>query len=80
MVNKKIKIRAFGLVAESIGCHEIEMERMADTNAQLNLMKSEYPKLRALNFSLAIDNEMIQDNTQLKNANEMALLPPFSGG
>ena len=76
----EIRIRYFGMIAEKTGCYEeqfnIDNGRVTDLIA---LVMDKYPKLETTDFSVAQD-KIIVDDTMKLNGEEIALLPPFSGG
>lgn len=77
---KNFTVKAFGILAEKLPAPEFKFPYQEDSEALLTALKNEYPPLQSLNFSLAVDKELIQRNTGLKGNEEIALLPPFSGG
>ncbi|THF47944.1 hypothetical protein E6C50_16050 [Flavobacterium supellecticarium] len=45
------------------------------------ILLQHFPELRSMSFQIAIDRQMNEDETLLLTENnEIALLPPFSGG
>ncbi len=45
------------------------------------ILQQHFPELRSMSFQIAIDRQMNEDETLLLTENnEIALLPPFSGG
>jgi molybdopterin synthase sulfur carrier subunit len=76
----KINILAFGQIATVTG-HSLVVEDSAeDTDTLKNVLSKEYPALKNLNFSIAVDKKIIHENVQLQDNITVALLPPFSGG
>ncbi|WP_339609426.1 MoaD/ThiS family protein [uncultured Planktosalinus sp.] len=43
-------------------------------------LQQQYPALVELTFSIAVNKKIIQQKTLLNPEDEVALLPPFSGG
>ncbi|TAF65732.1 MAG: MoaD/ThiS family protein [Cytophagales bacterium] len=74
------KIIAFGIIAEKIGKTEFYLENIATTQALKEKLYNQYPFLQTLTFSIAIDHEILQEELTLEENQEIALLPPFSGG
>lgn len=74
------KIKAFGLLAEKLQASEFEFPYHQDTEQLLNALKESHPELQSSKFSLAVDKNLVQENTGLNGNEEIALLPPFSGG
>lgn len=77
-----IKIKTFGIARDILGGREVELvlngNSVADLRAQLN---SSYPELKRLNsLFIAINLEYAADNHLLTEKDEIALIPPVSGG
>lgn len=77
---KNFKIKAFGIIAEKLPRSEFEFPYRENSEILVEALKMEYPDLRPLYFSLAVNKQIVQANTGLNGNEEIALLPPFSGG
>lgn len=77
---EQIKIKAFGILAEKLPASEFSFPASSDTEELLNGLRKEYPVLQDHKFSMAVNKKMVQEKTFLKGDEEVALLPPFSGG
>lgn len=77
---EKFRIKAFGMLAEKLPDSEFEFPYFQDTEELLAGLIEEYPQLKSLKFSLAVDKELVQQKHHLNGNEEIALLPPFSGG
>ena len=75
-----LTVKAFGMIAEKLPEQELKFPKKKDTEELLNSLYNEYPDLKELDFSLAVNQQLIQQNTSLEGNEEIALLPPFSGG
>lgn len=75
-----IHLRAFGLLAERLGCAELDWPLPPDTDTLKAQLLQAYPTLQQLRFSVAVDRRIVQENTPLSPRQEVALMPPFSGG
>ena len=73
-------VKTFGILAEKLDRQEVEHPFCDNTEELKQNLFNLYPQLRELNFSLAVDKELVHGNTPLKGNEEIALLPPFSGG
>ncbi|TVR76686.1 MAG: MoaD/ThiS family protein [Saprospirales bacterium] len=80
MDKQKIKIRAFGLIAEKMETDDFDLEGLHDTDGVRMALLGKFPSLEKIDFAIAVDKELIDKNTSLKSGAEVALLPPFSGG
>jgi len=74
------KIKAFGILAEKLPESEFEFPFYQNTEELMWALKKEYPQLDSLKFSVAVNKEVVQQNHALHENDEIALLPPFSGG
>ncbi len=77
-----IIIKLFGITREIVGQPILELAEPIDTVGQLkNFMMTTYPKIKALNSLLiAVNSEYAQDEQLLTSTDEIALIPPVSGG
>ncbi len=77
-----ITIKLFGITREIVGQPILELAEPIDTVGQLkDFMMITYPKIKALNSLLiAVNSEYAQDEQLLTSTDEIALIPPVSGG
>ncbi len=75
-----LTIKAFGIIAEKLPEQEFKFPKKKNTEELLTSLYKEYPNLKDVDFSLAVNQQLIQQNTPLEGSEEIALLPPFSGG
>tara|TARA_B100000795_G_C22394701_1_gene284737 strand:- start:256 stop:492 length:237 start_codon:yes stop_codon:yes gene_type:complete len=76
-----LNIKYFGMTAEASGKEEEELLSHYSSIQELKddlLVK--YPNLEKVNFNIAVNHTMINGNYDLIGNEEIALLPPFSGG
>lgn len=78
----KYRLRTFGITREILGGKEITVEmegyRVAELKAALN---ARFPAIKSLNSLLiAVNNEYAADEAVLSETDEIALIPPVSGG
>ncbi len=79
----KINVKFFALGKELAGKSEIEMEfpESATVQALVERLKSDFTKLKELNsFLVAVNMEYSEMDTLLKDGDEVAIIPPVSGG
>lgn len=77
---ESLTIKSFGILAEKLLQSEFKFPYQKDSDELLKALNKEYPVLQQLKFSLAVNKQMVQENIRLKGNEEIALLPPFSGG
>jgi len=78
----KYRVKAFGITKDLLGGREtfieIDGQTVADLRAALN---ERYPQLLGLrSLLLAVNNDYADDEIQLSLSDEIALIPPVSGG
>ncbi|MFI5156069.1 MAG: MoaD/ThiS family protein [Chitinophagales bacterium] len=76
----KVRVLAFGQITDITGRSALELEGIADTNQLVAQMNQRFPLLEKLQYRIAVDKNIIIENTTLENDSVVALLPPFSGG
>lgn len=75
-----LNIKYFGLITEITGTHEEVIDFSGSTISELlNQLTSKYPDLNGKDFQVA-QNMTISNTNAVITGNEIALLPPFSGG
>jgi sulfur-carrier protein len=77
---EKIKVIAFGKLAEIIGSQEMHFEKVATVEEFREVMNSKFPELKKMSYQVALNHEIVHENDVLENNDTIALLPPFSGG
>jgi sulfur-carrier protein len=75
-----LTVLIFGQLTDITGTNTLEMEPAADTGSLLAALYNKYPGLQQASFVLAVNKQVVQENTLLPNACTVALLPAFSGG
>ena len=77
-----ITVKLFGITREIVGQPILEIKDPINTVAQLKeFMTANYPKIKALNSLLiAVNSEYAEDEIMIKSSDEVALIPPVSGG
>ena len=74
-----VKIQLFGQLKQITGAAELTTDA-ADTDELAREMVNRFPVLKKLPYLIAVDRNVIQGNTSIKAGQELALLPPYSGG
>ena len=78
-----VQLLLFGITKDIIGDKILRMEISEGSNAQslMDLITERYPDLRDLNsLALAVNGEYAQAGTAIQEKDELALIPPVSGG
>jgi sulfur-carrier protein len=75
-----IKVLFFGVLAEVTGTgfkHYTEAGSVSDLRMKI---ADEFPEMVHYTYRISVDNELIDDDRELKDGSEVAFLPPFAGG
>ncbi|QIX63469.1 molybdopterin converting factor subunit 1 [Hymenobacter lutimineralis] len=78
-----LKVALFGIAREIVGQPTLEMVAPEGQSAQglLQDLHARYPALARLSsLAVAVNNEYAADDTPLREHDEIALIPPVSGG
>jgi molybdopterin converting factor small subunit len=75
-----INILLFGVIKDMAGSNGIMLNEVNDTNELVAKLQAMFPRLTGAEYIIAVDRNIIQENTVLGPNAEVALLPPFSGG
>lgn len=79
----KIKILAFGIIKDIFKGSEIQLEinEYAKVSELKNKLEDDFPEIKKLkSYFIAVDDEYADDDLVLKSNNEIAIIPPVSGG
>ena len=79
----KLKIALFGIAKEIVGSSSLDLDT-PDQQSVAGLMaqlRTRYPALNELtSFAVAVNSDYAADDYQLHERDEVALIPPVSGG
>ena len=74
-----VKIILFGTLADIAG-GAVSVDNVADTDSLVDSLNKRFPDLATTKYVIAVDKQLITENTVLNKKSMVALLPPFSGG
>lgn len=79
---RKYSVKAFGITKEILGKKDNVVEADIQTVAELrSYLQERYPELKTLrSLFIAVNSNYAEDTTPLTEADEIALIPPVSGG
>lgn len=80
---KQVTVKMFGVTREITGKHEmaIDLHERHTVQALRQLLAEQYPALATLkSLFIAVNNEYANDGHELHETDEIALIPPVSGG
>ncbi len=78
-----MKILTFGIATEIMGTSvsEIKTEPTLKVSTLKNILEIKYPELKNLgSYMIAINNRYSQEDTLISENDEIAIIPPVSGG
>ena len=78
----KVKVLLFGQAAEVFLSDEVSV-LLNDKSGLFELkekLHEENEKLKTLNLKWAVNQELVNSQIELKDGDEIAVLPPFAGG
>lgn len=78
-----MKVLAFGIVKEifSNSMVDVDLTDGATTDKLKTLLEEKYPRLNQLgSYMIAVNNEYASDNEIIHKGDEVAVIPPVSGG
>lgn len=79
----KVNVLAFGIAKDIFGGSTISLE-LPEQGTTANLkqsLESSYPRLKQLvSYMVAVNNEYASDESLLTEKDEIAVIPPVSGG
>ena len=79
----KVNVLAFGIAKDIFGGSSVDVELPeAGTTASLKeSLETRYPRLKQLaSYMVAVNNEYAEDEVILNERDEIAIIPPVSGG
>lgn len=75
-----LELRCFGQLVEKMGWSQHRLPLVADTDTLRAQLLAQYPTLQGISFTVAVNRNITHGNTPLNAGDEIALMPPFSGG
>jgi molybdopterin converting factor small subunit len=79
-MSNRIHLKAFGMLAEKMGADSLEIENPGSSEVLKQQLLTQFPELNGMTFRMALDRKLLQSDTDISQGQEIALLPPFSGG
>lgn len=75
-----MKVFFFGRLKDITGTKTIELENFRKLSELKEFLFHKFPELRKQTFSISVNFEIVSEDIELKENDEIALLPPISGG
>lgn len=79
----KLRILAFGIAKDIFGGSftEVQLQDGASTAYLKLALEEQYPRLKELvSYAVTINDEYAEDSTVIRETDEIAIIPPVSGG
>ena len=76
----EVKLIIFGQLTEIIGSGNLILNNVVDTDDLVKHLQDRYPAIAKSKYIIAVNKQVIKENTVLNADSIVALLPPFSGG
>ncbi len=79
----KLNILLFGIAKDIVGKQKLELDGTGyrDVRSLRNYLRQKFPDIRELSyFKIAVNQEFAEDSQPLHEGDEIALIPPVSGG
>ena len=76
----ELEIISFGKAAEAMNSQRLQVSDLNNTDQLKVYLENTYPLLSKMKYKLAVNKNIVQENTALKNNDTIAIMPPFSGG
>ena len=73
-------VLTFGVITEIIGKSSFVVNGVSSTEELKNKLEADFPRLKSIDYAVAINRKMVTSPTPLMSNETIALLPPFSGG
>jgi len=73
------QVLTFGRIRELTGS-DLTVPVFHDTDTLKTYLESTYPELKNSKYVMAVNKNLIRENTAINGDTIIALLPPFSGG
>jgi sulfur-carrier protein len=76
----EVKVLFFGVLTEVAGTgikHYLNVKSIEELKLRI---KDDFPEIANYNFRISLNNEIINNDRELNNGDEIAMMPPFAGG
>jgi len=76
----EIKVLLFGMLSEIAGKTELKLKDIENIRMLQSYLWKTYPEMKDMDYRFAVNKEIIDRKHELRDGDEVALLPPFAGG
>jgi molybdopterin converting factor subunit 1 len=77
-----VEVHAFGIVKDIFRKKSVQVQIQINTTSHLReVLESQYPDLKTLSvYKIAVNEEYVSNEMMLNEGDEIAIIPPVSGG
>ena len=75
-----MKILLFGVLTEAAGSDSIEIESCGSVSELKSKIENDFPELSNFSYRISVNSELVREDCIISADDEIAILPPFSGG
>jgi len=75
-----VKVRVFGILRSIVGSEELQVQHFEKLEELLDHLRKDFPEINRHNFVVAINQQVVNENEDINDGDEIALMPPFAGG
>ncbi|KLT64334.1 MoaD/ThiS family protein [Pedobacter sp. BMA] len=76
----EIELISFGRISEFIPNQKIQINGIETTSGLQNYLEKTFPQLAGMKYKLALNKNLVQQESEIRNGDSIAIMPPFSGG
>ncbi len=76
----EINLLSFGQIVDIMGMDTLKIPGVKNTNELNEFLVKAWPQLQSIKYTIAVNKKVIRENTPLQHEDNVAILPPFSGG
>ncbi|MBK6836920.1 MAG: MoaD/ThiS family protein [Bacteroidetes bacterium] len=72
--------KLFGALVDIAGTENLLLQSVSNANDLRNQFIELYPEAKTSKFLIAVNKKIVNENYSINESDEVALMPPFSGG
>ena len=76
----EIELISFGKISDFIKNQTIVLTDISNTDELKAFLETSFPALANIKYKFALNNDLVQENSNISNHDTVAIMPPFSGG
>lgn len=75
-----MNVKLFGALVDIAGTENLLLQSVSNVNDLRNQFIELYPEAKTSKFLIAVNKKIVNENYSINESDEVAFLPPFSGG